>query len=187
MYKAINSMRKITDNMPKSPLEVHAAPDFLSLQTLVIACSYLKMDQIMRLWIWIRDTGIDPCWFKDCNKALCRFFSHIASPVYIQINPYSNLASRYSQLKYALVSSWHVDPNVIMSNRRISLPISRSYCKCLRNPFNSLERISPRNLSFIPFLFVFSRIMLQPYDSTQGFIHSIRMHWRQILCMLPSS
>lgn len=52
----------------------------------------------MTLWKYIRDTGIDPCWFRDCNKALCRFLCHIATPVYMVVNPFPNMTTQYSQL-----------------------------------------------------------------------------------------
>ena len=94
-------MRKITPDMVKTVNDLVPLPDSInSIQFLLIGCTFLSYDQIMILWKRIRDTGMNPCWFKDCNKALCRFFSYFSAYVYSEITPFPSITSRYSQLKY---------------------------------------------------------------------------------------
>lgn len=99
VYTKINSIRKLDKDIPKSPTDLLPLPESINwITTLIISCSFLKLDQVMTLWKYIRDTGIDPCWFRDCNKALCRFLCHIATPVYMVVNPFPNMTTQYSQL-----------------------------------------------------------------------------------------
>lgn len=94
-------MRKLTPETLKTLNDVTPLPESInSITSLLLGCSYLTYEQIMILWRRIRDIGMNPCWFKDCNKVLCRYFSYLATEVYSEITPFPVITSRYSQLKY---------------------------------------------------------------------------------------
>ena len=99
LYKYIGSIRKLTSDIAASPNAVVPLCDSLNLvHALIVSCSILPLSMVLHLWEYIRETGVDPCWWHEFSKAICRFLLDISCRIYVSSSPIAALTTKSSRL-----------------------------------------------------------------------------------------
>ena len=82
-------MKKMSSALPASPSKVVPFPDpFNLIHLLTAAATHGSLALVADLWNYILQTGVNPCWCRECFKAITRLLSVMCYPVYSQLSPY---------------------------------------------------------------------------------------------------
>ena len=113
LYSYIGSIRKLTSDIAASPNAVVPLCESLNLvNALIVSCSTLPLSMVLHLWEYVRETGVDPCWWHEFSKAICRFLLDISYHIYMSSSPIAALITKSSRLLSDLSAALSIEQNV---------------------------------------------------------------------------